>query len=462
MAVAYRGATVLDGTGAPARAGTTLVVDAGTLAYVGPDAGAPAALLAGAQTVDLAGRHVVPGLIDSHQHLATPPDRRLAEAVLRRDLLGGVTAVRDMADDLRQVADLARAALVGEIAAPDIHYAALMAGPTFFDDPRTWQVSQGATPGRVPWMQAVTPETDLPLAVAMSRGTYATAIKVYANLDGAMVAAITAEARRQGIAVWAHAAVFPATPGEVIDAGVDSVSHVQLMVHEAAGRALTTYQDKPPIDYARFADGDDALMAELFARMRERGTVLDATASLWGRIAQEMKDAAGAGAGAGAGVAADADGDGDGDGGSEVEAAAEAAAEAFQRAANNDRVSAALTAQAWRAGVTVSAGTDRDPDAAEPWPPLFDELDYFVERCGMTPVQALRCASWGGAVSLGASDRLGTLEAGKQADFVVLAEDPSADLAALRSVVTVVKRGRRFERAALIEAGQDRTGGMGA
>jgi imidazolonepropionase-like amidohydrolase len=433
MAVAYRGATVLDGTGDAARAGTTLIVEEDRLAYVGPDADAPADLLAGAEVVDLAGRHVIPGLVDSHQHLATPPDRPLAEAVLRRDLLGGVTAVRDMADDLRQIADLARAALVGELAAPDIHYAALMAGPGFFDDPRTWQVSQGAKPGEVPWMQAVTPETDMPLAVAMSRGTYATAIKVYADLEGDMVAAITAEAKRQGIAVWAHAAVFPASPGQVIAAGVDSVSHVQLMVHEAAGRALTTYKDKPPIDYARFEGGDDALMAGLFARMREQGTVLDATASLWGRIAGELKDSD------------------------------SPDAELLERAAANDRVSAALTAQAWRAGVTVSAGTDRDPDPAEAWPPLFEELDYFVQRCGMTPVEALRCASWGGAVSLGAADRLGTLQAGKQADFVVLAEDPTAGLAALRSVVTVVKRGRRFERADLIEDlfedDRNRTGG---
>jgi imidazolonepropionase-like amidohydrolase len=232
---------------------------------------------------------------------------------------------------------------------------------------------------------------------------------------GETVTAIVAEAKRQGIAVWAHAAVFPATPGEVIGAGVDSVSHVHLMVHEAAGRALTTYQDKPPVDHARFAGGDDAVMEGLFARMREQGTVLDATASLWHRIGREL--------------AADAEAD----------------PEAVERAAANDALSAVLTRQAWLAGVTVSAGTDRDPDAAEPWPPLFDELDYFVGRCGMTPAEALRCASFGGAVSLGAADRLGTLEPGKQADFVVLAEDPAADLAALRTVVSVVKRGRRFE-----------------
>jgi imidazolonepropionase-like amidohydrolase len=412
MEVAYRGATLLDGTGAPARAGVTILVADGTIRRVAPDTEFSAAGLSGAEIVDLGGRHVIPGLIDAHQHIATPPDRPLAEAALRRDFFGGVTATRDMADDLRQVADLARAALVGELAAPDIHYAALMAGPSFFADPRTWQVSQGVTPGEVPWMQAITAETDLPLAVAMARGTYATAVKIYANLPGELVAVITAEAHRQGLAVWAHAAVFPATPGQVIAAGVDSVSHAHLLVHEAAGRPLTTYQDKPPVDFARFASGDDAQLGALFAEMRRRGTVLDATASLWATLAREAADE-----------------------------------EARARALAHDGLSAALTTQALRAGVTVCAGTDRDPDPTDAWPPLHDELAYLVDRCGLTPAQALRCASHGGAVSLGAEHRLGTVEQGKQADFVVLDEDPTQSLAALRSVVHVVKRGRRHDRA---------------
>lgn len=418
MDVAYRGATVHDGTGAPARPGTTILVSGENIRLIAPDHEVPADLLAEAEILDLAGAHVIPGLIDAHQHIATPPDRPLAEAALRRDLYGGVTATRDMADDLRQVGDITRAALVGELEAPDIHYAALMAGPSFFDDPRTAQVTQGATPGRTPWMQAVDEETDLTLAVAMARGTFATAVKVYADLPGHTVAAITAEAARQNIPVWAHAAVFPASPREVIDAGVASVSHAHLLAYESAS-PLTTYRDKPQLDYDRYADGDDEVMADLFARMREHGTILDATASLWSRIAMEA---------------------GDED------------AEFHARALANDALSAAITAQAWRAGVTVCAGTDRDPDLADPWPPLFDELAYFVERCGMTPAQALECASRNGALAIGAEETMGTLEPGKLANLVVLAEDPTVDLAALRTVTAVVKRGRRYERAAFLPA----------
>jgi hypothetical protein len=55
-----------------------------------------------------------------------------------------------MADDLRSVAELARESLVGEIAAPDIAFAAVMAGPGFFSDPRIAQVSAGGSPGTSP------------------------------------------------------------------------------------------------------------------------------------------------------------------------------------------------------------------------------------------------------------------------------------------------------------------------
>ncbi|WP_063836139.1 amidohydrolase family protein [Actinacidiphila yeochonensis] len=411
--VVYRGATVVDGTGAPARAGTTVVVDGERIVRVAADAEIDPADFDGAELVDLAGAFVIPGLIDSHQHVATPPNRPVAEAVLRRDLFGGVTTARDMADDLRQVGDLARASRIGEIAAPDLYYAALMAGPTFFDDPRTWQVSQGAVPGKNPWMQAVDEDTDLPLAVAMARGTSATAVKIYADLPGDLVADIAAEAHRQGMLVWAHAAVFPARPGEVVAAGADSVSHVSLLVHETAEGPLVRYKTKPPVDAARFAGGDDPVIEALFAAMRDRGTILDATASMWRRIADSSGDAG----------------------------------EPRERALANDTVSAALTAQAHRAGVEICTGTDSDPDLSLAWPPLHDELVFLNERCGMTPSQVIRSATLVGARSLGAEDERGTVEEGKLADLVVLDADPETDLAAaLRTVRTVVKRGHRHHR----------------
>ncbi|WP_051367998.1 amidohydrolase family protein [Hamadaea tsunoensis] len=408
--VVYRGATLIDGTGASARR-ASIVVDGAKIVAVDADPEVPA----GAVEVDLAGRFVIPGLIDSHQHIATPPNRPVAEAALRRQVFGGVTAIRDMADDLRQIADLARATLVGEIPGPDIVYAALMAGPSFFDDPRTWQVSQGETPGRVPWMQAIDEETDLPLAVARAQGTHAKAIKVYANLPASTVEDIVDEAHRQGMMVWAHATVFPARPGEVVAAGVDSVSHVSLLAYETA-EGLLNYKDKPAFDAANLIANGDPRLDALYADMRERGTILDATAGMWIWMANQAGQSA------------------------EVDQAAR------NRALTNVELSAKLTAAAYRAGVEISTGTDYETDPENPFPSLHEELVFLHEQCGIPAEQVIRSATLVGARSMGAADRMGSVEAGKLANFVVLARDPLADLRHLDSIEFVVKRGHRYER----------------
>jgi predicted amidohydrolase YtcJ len=94
----YRGATLFDGTGRAPRPSTSIVMDGASIRAVGDDAEIAASLPAEARVHDLDGRFVMPGLIDSHQHIATPPDRPAAEAVLDRLVHSGVTAIRDMAD----------------------------------------------------------------------------------------------------------------------------------------------------------------------------------------------------------------------------------------------------------------------------------------------------------------------------------------------------------------------------
>ena len=187
----YRHSSLIDGTGAPIKRDVAVITDGERIAAVVPDAELNAAKLDGAKQVDLTGEFLLPGYIDSHQHLATPPNRPEAEARLKRDIYSGITGTRDMADDIRQIADITRAARVGEIPSPDINYVALMAGPGFFKDPRTEAIAYGAVAGQVPWEQAIDHSTDMSLAIARAKGTYATAVKIYADLPGDLVAKIT-------------------------------------------------------------------------------------------------------------------------------------------------------------------------------------------------------------------------------------------------------------------------------
>lgn len=253
--VALTGLTVWDGTGSPATRGTTILLKGDRIEAVFPDG--EQAIPQRTRVRPMRGLYAIPGLIDAHVHLATDPSgedtRGRTERRLCRALLGGVTAVRDMAGDVRSLASLQRDALVGDIASPDVYYSALWAGPEFFADPRTAAASAGGIPGSFPWMRAIDPLTDLRRAVAEARGSGATAIKLYASLSGPLVAAITNEAHGQGLPVWAHAAMRGgASAWEVVTAGVDVVSHATLIARESQ-------------------------LDSLLAEMRVRGTLFEPT-----------------------------------------------------------------------------------------------------------------------------------------------------------------------------------------
>ncbi len=404
----FRHATLIDGTGKAPQADMAVVVEGERIGAVLPDRNLSQEQLKGADQVDLSGEFLLPGLIDTHQHFATPPNRPEAEARLKRDIYSGITATRDMADDLRQVADITRAARVGEIASPDIYYAALVSGPSFFVDPRTQAVAKGARAGQVPWMQAIDSTTDMPLAIARAKGTYATAIKIYANLPGPLVSAVTNEAHRQGMEVWAHGMVFPATPFEVVDAGVDTVSHTCYLAYQAMDRRPDSYQHRFPLDSSLFVS-DNPVMAELYADMAKRGTILDATLHVY----------------------------------REIEAAAK---EQHKPPLCTVALAGKLTNQAFRSGVTISSGTDGDTPIDEPWPALFDELELLHDSAGLPPMAVVEAATLNGARAAGQAKEMGTIERGKLANFAILSKDPLADVRNFRSVVLTVKRGRQFPR----------------
>jgi len=404
----YRHATLIDATAAAPKRDMALITDGERISAVMPDSALSAAQLDHARQVDLSGRFLLPGYIDSHQHLATPPNRPEAEARLKRDIFSGITATRDMADDLREVADLTRAARVGEIPSPDINYAALMAGPSFFDDPRTQAIAQGALAGQVPWEQAIDHSTAMPLAIARAKGTYATAVKIYANLPGDLVARITREAHRQGMRVWAHGMVFPATPFEVVDAGVDTVSHTCYLAYQPMAKRPDSYQHRFPIDASLF-DRQNPVMARLFADMVRRGTILDATLHVY----REVEDAA---------------------------------REQYKPPLCTVALAGRLTNQAWREGVQISTGTDGDTPPSEQWPSLFDEFQLLHDAAGLSPMAVIKAATMTGARAMGEEAEMGTLVPGKLANMVVLAANPLDDVRNMRSVVMTIKRGREFRR----------------
>jgi imidazolonepropionase-like amidohydrolase len=393
--VALTHVTVIDGTGAPPRADRTLLLQAGRIAAELPsDSTQPPA---DAKVLDMRGRWVIPGLIDTHVHLATDPsagDRRdLVVQRLRNALHGGVTTVRDMAGDARSLAELSRAALVSDIESPAIYYAALAAGPEFFSDERVLAVSRGLKPGQAPWARTVTARTDWRQMVAEARGTGATAIKVYAAVSAPVLRPLVREAHRQHLLVWAHATLFPARPSEVVEAGVDVISHASLLAWETAAQI-------PGVNERRRVEPpsvDDPRIQRLLREMTRRGTLLDATLFVMGDAPPKIR-----------------------------------------------QWCAEVTRAAWAAGVPISAGTDSiGVDAPGTLPNIHDELRLLVEA-GIPPLAAITAATRNGARAIGIESSRGTIAPGKAADLVVLSADPVADIRHTRDIVLVFRNGIRY------------------
>jgi imidazolonepropionase-like amidohydrolase len=110
-----------------------------------------------------------------------------------------------------------------------------------------------------------------------------------------------------------------------------------------------------------------------------------------------------------------------------------------------------------RAGCRVTPGTDSYWAAAPEFTrtPKLPEQDHGIGtilaieglvELGMTPSQAIVAATRNGAIAARGLKDVGTIEAGKLADLVLLTADPLADISNLRKVAAVVKEGRVVDR----------------
>ena len=95
------------------------------------------------------------------------------------------------------------------------------------------------------------------------------------------------------------------------------------------------------------------------------------------------------------------------------------------------------------AGVRVLIGGDYGLDIT-PHGTYANDLQYFVELFGLSPAEALLCATRDGGAAVDPNGMLGTLEEGKYADLLVVDGDPLADITVLQDhdrITAVMKDG---------------------
>ena len=99
------------------------------------------------------------------------------------------------------------------------------------------------------------------------------------------------------------------------------------------------------------------------------------------------------------------------------------------------------------AGGVVACGTDQSSGAA-----TQRELELLAQA-GIAPLDVIRIATYNSAVFLGKADQLGSVDAGKLADLVLLDKNPAADINNAKSILLVMKGGRIIDESELPLAG---------
>jgi imidazolonepropionase-like amidohydrolase len=383
----------------------------GKIIRVGPAADLIAAAGPDAQVVDFSGKYVIPGLVDLHAHTYTQIFRGWTtsnEVVPALLLAAGVTTARSPGS-MNPGADLAMRNRIDS---------GLMLGPRYHFAGEYIDLS----PSQISWFNASTSAAEIRMKIDHWSGEGATAIKLYTRMSGEALQAAVSHAHQHGLKVVAH--VGAVGWKEAMEAGVDELCHGIGALPEA-GLKEPQFVGLDKVDFTK------APYLEIFKLAAASKVVLTPTAVVFDPLKLDpsmrgfySSDAWKALEGAVT------------KGGFGVPEEFMPKQKEFIRAAH-------------AAGCILGTGTD----LVVPWLPpgvsLWREIELFAEA-GLAPMDVLEAATWNGIYSVGETDRRGSVESGKLADFVVLDGDPLADIRNVRHVYRVVKNGVVYNPAQII------------
>jgi imidazolonepropionase-like amidohydrolase len=398
---AFTGARVVDGTDRAPVDNATIVVRDGRVVAVG--GAARISVPEGAQRVALAGKTVIPGLVNAHGHVGNTvglqQGRYSADNVLR-DLKTyaayGVTTVYSLGDDQEAGFKIRDAQNT-----PSLDHARMfVAGPVLA--PKSPEEARKLV-GDVAAMKA----DIIKIRVDDNLGTSP-------KMPPEIYKAVIDESHKKGMRTAVHLFYLEDAKG-VLDAGADFIAH--------------SIRDK---------DADDAVIAMLKRRdvcvcptlMREVSTFVYETTPTWFSDPLFLKRA---------------------DPRTLEQLKEPVRQEEMRNSKSAQRYKVALE-QASRnlkklsdAGVKIAMGTDTGPPARFQGYFELMELELMV-KAGLTPKQVLASATRDAARCQKLDRDLGTLEPNKWADFVVLDGDPLADISNTRKIADVYVAGNRVER----------------
>jgi imidazolonepropionase-like amidohydrolase len=400
--------------------GETVVVDHGVITQVG--AAGTVKVPKNAQVIDGAGKTLVPGLWDAHQHFG---DDSTGPVLLSL----GITSVRDPGNINTLTLSRAARRAKGELLSPRVYPSSLIDGKS----PYTAQMGSVATSQE----QAIA-------LVRQAKAEGFIAIKIYGSFNPAWVRATAAEAHRLGLHVHGHLPVGM-RPEQAIDDGYDELTHIYYVIMQAMPDSVVSTPGiarvEGPARYAKDVDLNAEPMKSLIATIAQRHITVDPTLSvIEGLYVPNNGDLSPAYAPFVGTLPASLE-RGLRQGGLVVPAGL---TRADYRASFAKLQS--LVGVLHKAGVPIVAGTDGTGME------LVRELELYV-GAGFTTSDALASATIVPAHLVGADKRTGSIEVGKAADLLLVNGDPQVNIGDLRHTNLVMMDGVLMDADALRSVG---------
>jgi imidazolonepropionase-like amidohydrolase len=399
---AIRGATLLDGTGRAPIQDSVILIDGERITAAGTST--EVKIPPRTRVMNARGNTILPGLWDMHAHAEQ-------SEWIQASLAAGITTMRDAGNEPEFILPVRRAIHEGRVTGPRILLAGIVDSP----------------PNALGNNIAATPEEARALVRRYHQLGYEQ-VKIYQSLKPELVRVVSDEAHRLKMTVTGHVPTGM-NAFEAVEAGMDQINHIGFILRAMRGRDFRSQPGvaPPPLDL----NSTEAQSAIRF--FKERGTVVDPTlargelnlhslATPFAQYEPSMPKVPPVLA--------------------KILNQTGLRPEQAARAMPVNDLAGKIAVRLARAGVPLVAGTD----LVVPGHSIYRELELYV-RAGMTPMEALQAATIVPARVMKLDKELGTIEAGKIADLILVDGNPLENISALRRVRFVSTRGRLFASA---------------
>jgi imidazolonepropionase-like amidohydrolase len=393
--VILEGASLIDGTGSPPRNDSVVVIKDERILTV-TDKGSYTTYPKDSEIINLTGRFLIPGLFDMHAHVAGVLDlsynQTISENTLEALLDNGITTIRNPGGPTKESVALRDAVAAGQIKGPQIFTAGRLINGLPF-------------PTRFVETIANT-EAEVREEVKRQADAGVDYVKLYVGLYPNLVKTAIDEAHNQGIKVIGH--LYLTSWTDAANLGIDALTHgvpVSPFLLSEDKREIFIENGRGPFDHflwLNLVDLNSTKINEMINALVKNKIPVDPTLSIYEAMLKDDPQ-------------------------------------------NQHLWSKVLQLPKilYDHGVTIMSGTDIPNFGLIPGISLHHELELLV-KAGINPLNVIKIATSNGADALGILDDVGTIEAGKQADMIILNANPIINIRNIGAIEGLIEDGQFF------------------